>query len=399
MESVTNPPSEEKQQALITRARRKFLAGVGADERNAYLDKIYREARENQRELGIDDPCPNLKVEKLLVTKETAAKLLGFWADIADKGMRLNSEARDLIRRIRARAAVRFEIEQGFNTYNRDPKIETIKKILADINTGDWQFTGQPVIIDEHGNVVDSQNRLISIYLSGIPCWILFVRGVSSDVFYTIDRWAKARTVQDTLQHMNVQHSRPISAAIRLYFEYENGFMGNVSAYGYNLDSREGGCFYEKYEKVLQESYRAVGHMKEFSLGSTGTNVFLHYIFSKESQELAGAFMRAMESDVIALPPNHPIRMLRTKIDFLNKSRMKRELKRPKIVAALTIKAWNAIVKGTELKYLNWGYDRETPENFPSVSSVTVKYSEMAERLISRFGLNYSEDDDELAFG
>lgn len=86
------------------------------------------------------------------------------------------------------------------NAGNRQVSFATVKYYAKQMLAGEWQETGQPVLFDVEGNMVDAQHREWAGYLSGAT-WTSFVvnqRKPIKNVFAYIDN-SKARSIKDAL--------------------------------------------------------------------------------------------------------------------------------------------------------------------------------------------------------
>lgn len=102
------------------------------------------------------------------------------------------------------------------NDNNRNPRPDRINKYARAIDLGDWGLTGQPIIIDWNGKLMDGQHRLMAVVQTGTSVWILVVRGVDPELMPLIDKGA-ARTAGDAFAWAGVQNSNVVAAAMRQF--------------------------------------------------------------------------------------------------------------------------------------------------------------------------------------
>lgn len=100
------------------------------------------------------------------------------------------------------------------NPYNRNPRRLRINKYARAMDLGDWGLTGQPIIIDTDGNLMDGQHRLMAVVQTGQSIEFLVVRGVNRELMPLIDRGA-ARDAADALTWADCQHASMAAAALR----------------------------------------------------------------------------------------------------------------------------------------------------------------------------------------
>src|SRR5215831_11828755 len=73
------------------------------------------------------------------------------------------------------------------NKINRAIRQSKVRKYARDITMGRWKLTHQPLALDEHGNVLDGQHRLLAVIEADIP--VQFVLATSTrDTFGVIDQ-------------------------------------------------------------------------------------------------------------------------------------------------------------------------------------------------------------------
>lgn len=83
--------------------------------------------------------------------------------------------------------------EKAQEMLNRNPKNRPIswrkvKEYQKKMESGEWMLHSQGIIIDEKGNLLTGQKRLLAVVLSGIPQYFRVSRGCPSDTAHLIDR-------------------------------------------------------------------------------------------------------------------------------------------------------------------------------------------------------------------
>lgn len=100
------------------------------------------------------------------------------------------------------------------NDNNRKVRVFRVSKYARAINLDDWGLTGQPIIIDWNGKLMDGQHRLMAVVETKASIWMLVVRGVDPKLMPLIDKGA-ARTAGDAFTWAGIQHANMSSAALR----------------------------------------------------------------------------------------------------------------------------------------------------------------------------------------
>ena len=108
------------------------------------------------------------------------------------------------------------------NEHNRNPSKRTISLYAQEIQQGLWQINGEPIIIDDSGNVLDGQHRLYACIEANRPFTTLIVRNVNRNTFATIDT-GKIRTGADvlTIQGLSPEIARICAAAAATCIPFE----------------------------------------------------------------------------------------------------------------------------------------------------------------------------------
>lgn len=106
------------------------------------------------------------------------------------------------------------------NDNNRLLKPDSVQKYARSMELGDWGLTGQPIIIDTNGNLVDGQHRLHAVVKAGQSIEFLVVRGVRPEVMPVIDR-GKSRDAKDALRWAGQKHVVMAASAVRTIIALE----------------------------------------------------------------------------------------------------------------------------------------------------------------------------------
>lgn len=71
--------------------------------------------------------------------------------------------------------------------------------LAAEMARGRWKLTGEPIVFDAGGHLLDGQHRLSAIVRSGVAVTMLVVSGVAEDALPVMDQ-GKARNARDVLR-------------------------------------------------------------------------------------------------------------------------------------------------------------------------------------------------------
>ncbi len=90
---------------------------------------------------------------------------------------------------------------------NRKWKRSEIDNHKSEMTQGNWQINGQTIVINNRGQMVDGQHRLMALIESGMTLPFIVVRGVAQEAVKTIDVGRK-RSMGDIFQMQGVYNSR-----------------------------------------------------------------------------------------------------------------------------------------------------------------------------------------------
>lgn len=237
------------------------------------------------------------------------------------------------------------------NTHNRPMKMAYVRVLANAMTNGEWrEDTGEAIKLADDGTVVDGQNRLKAVVVSGKQIRFLVMRGANKSIFKVIDSGLK-RTGGDALATNGVPNSSWISAIIKSYNAIKNQR---------NQDSRQGGGLsnsqvvdlYFQNERLWQEIFKkAQRYYKEFSRILTGSTIgglyaVFHEISPSDTEIFFDGLCRGAD-----LSESDAVYLLRQRLmsDKLSKGRLTIEYK-----TALIIKAWNYHRAGRAVKSLKW---------------------------------------------
>jgi hypothetical protein len=240
------------------------------------------------------------------------------------------------------------------NTRNRPLNVYHVRRLAKEMEMGRWKMNGDTIRFNGD-SMIDGQHRCAAGVRSGVTFRTLVVRGLSEDVFSTIDA-GKNRSGGDTLALMGIPNGNTVAACLKFVDRivtgqaYTNG-KNTVS----NSEVRE---LFVKYPNISESI--AVVPRRGKSICASSILAGLHYLFALRDAEAAGKFVDDVING-IGLQEGDSVYLLRERL--LQNSYMKQKL-RPEFTAALCIKAWNARRLNKKLSVLKF-MDSET---FPLIA-------------------------------
>ncbi len=105
--------------------------------------------------------------------------------------------------------------------YQRHLTRNRVDQYALDIVTEDFVLSGQPIIFNSDGSMVDGQHRCAAVISAdvAIPA-ILVVRGVQPDTFVALDT-GKSRSASDVLSIEGYHYVHNLAATVRMLITYE----------------------------------------------------------------------------------------------------------------------------------------------------------------------------------
>jgi len=244
-----------------------------------------------------------------------------------------------------------------------------VANIAAQMKKGLWRTNGEPIIIDENGDIADGQHRLRGVVLSGVTIEFLIVRGVSSDVFTTIDR-GMTRSAGNSFTISGIMNGTAAAACVAGVMNYRRALAvvtrekGGGYIYGGSLSTnikyspQEFINEYRKHEDKYIEALtngRKVRHV--MSLSTATTVAALALIDGKKGSGWVSEFWDSVSTGE-RLTREHPAYHLRERhID--NKASRHKFSSNYSIL--LSAKAWNAFAEEKPTKLLRLMDERAFP--------------------------------------
>jgi len=256
------------------------------------------------------------------------------------------------------------EIAKGIlanNNLNRNINATIVGHYADAISRGQWELNGESIKIAHDGRLLDGQHRLMAIIKSGVPIKTLVIRGLSTEVFDTLDQ-GRARTGGDLLTSMGVPQANSVSSIILVYRSLAKGIMIG-SRTGHKVAGMTKRDILEEYKSnpvfwdtIVEFARKMYFKKRLFTVSEIGgiaaylilnknhrpTKVYLFFtqLFSRENVE------------------NNTIIVLHDKIvdSVMTGYKMDKNFK-----SNLLVKTWNSYITGKVLKVLRMGKDEPTP--------------------------------------
>jgi hypothetical protein len=229
-----------------------------------------------------------------------------------------------------------------------------------------WKLSHQAIGISETGMLLDGQHRLRAIIKSGKTIPIYVVTGLKDDVMTVIDTGSK-RSTGDAFGLLEVSQANNIAAAIQQYYKIKTGAESFAGVIGGKTGSSTTMSNQEKYdfylnnealiEKVLRVGLKCYSAVRFYSI-SRLIGMSLYLVLDKDHTfSLVEEFW--LNVHMISEKKIPACKVLSSVLlKYLSGS----EVMKSRYKSAITVKAWNAYIKGSDVKILKFSTDEGFPE-------------------------------------
>lgn len=241
------------------------------------------------------------------------------------------------------------------NKHNRHFYPTYAAKLKGALERGEWQETGEPIIISKEGILNDGQHRLSAIAESGISavCDVRF--GIERAAFLATGT-GKKRSAADVMGILNYNNANSLASTARYIYHYENS-IGDYSKSITNAQVLE----VIKRHPLIEEVVSRVSGSKFKPLRIACIIAIM--VLAAEQSDL-GALERFLHTAETGLTtnPDDPARKLHMKLVDISLARGQTYAIDYMILAA---KAWNYWIRKKDLKRLASSNAERSKEGFP----------------------------------
>jgi hypothetical protein len=237
-------------------------------------------------------------------------------------------------------------LEKRHEKIQRAMKVTHLQAMEVDIKAGRFQFTGEPIVLDDRDHLINGQHRCELVAHTGIPILVLLIRGVPTGAYFAGNQGTKFSGA-DALRIKGRSYASAISGATGLLHRWQNGNLYSSGA----LSAVTRSAIDDEHPGLRRSAQIGSPARKLFVSQSVPT--FLHYAFSTKDQELADGFFYKLIT-MEGMAKGDPVLALRRRLEspkVLNSERM-----------PLAIKAWNLCRKGKSCMILNINEGETLPD-------------------------------------
>ena len=253
------------------------------------------------------------------------------------------------------------------NTKNRRLNIGHVKRIVSQMERGQWLFSGDTICFDWDGNLIDGQHRLAAISASGITTKCIVVRNLDPKCIMVKDMEMKPRNLSDLLSMDGVKDATTTAATVSKVkaLQCKCNILTGGNADHRSEDKRvTDSSVWDKYELyyryqhlfddyvlVANKLYRKRGGF--FSKAEIGALYAYLVIDKNHNVEKVNSFFNQLYYGNEEYPAITSLR------DKLNRDCDKGNVMLGSYKMALFIKTWNYFVKGAKNKIVNYDPKKE----------------------------------------
>jgi hypothetical protein len=146
-------------------------------------------------------------------------------------------------------------ILETYNSGNRKISASRVGRLAAQMASGEFENTGEPVILSREGVLNDGQHRLQAIVDAEATVELDVRFGIPRSVFPKTDTGA-ARTGGDVLSIAGASHGSAVAQAVRLLLLYERGLPGAVREF---VSNAQVAVAYERWPDISEAAERLAG--------------------------------------------------------------------------------------------------------------------------------------------
>jgi hypothetical protein len=241
-------------------------------------------------------------------------------------------------------------------TRNRSLSATRIKHYAMRMRNGEWKLS-QPIMFNDRQQVFDGQHRLKAVIEANVPVEFLCISGYPSEETFGVVDDVRARKLRDWLHLAGEENPEEVAALLRYVALFKRGMHPSSKGIA-GFSAQEGMALLEEHPE-LRECVRGPG-VTANRLVPKSLSAFLYWRFSNIDKSLALTFF----PDLIMAQtnnegPNDPLLRLHA---ILRRNREAKSNLPAIYIAAVTIKAWNALRTGSKITQLKYAETEKFPE-------------------------------------
>lgn len=246
------------------------------------------------------------------------------------------------------------------NELNRNVSKAAIVRYARDMSEGRWTITGEAIIFDNTGKLIDGHHRLTAAVEHGVTFQSLVIRGVEPDAATDIDG-GRARTAAHMAHMRGVTDAVCKCAIVNLLLVHERHGLNAINTPEKQPTKAE---VIDAMKALSDLDVCVIRARSVRKLMPKSAGGFCYHVFREQNQALADKFWEELGTGV-ALSVRNPVLSLRNAL--IDNATKKAKLRIEDIIA-ITFKSWTAYRDGKRLKgALSWRKSGSSAEPFPQI--------------------------------
>jgi hypothetical protein len=255
----------------------------------------------------------------------------------------------------------------GGNVDNRKLRESRVLFLARTLQSDDWDLTGDAIVFDDQGVLINGQHRLTAIVVSEIPARLLVLRGVPAKSQEVMDQ-GLSRNLADQLHRRGIQNTHTIAGALNWLYQMRYiEETGNVHYANSSLERpslRELLSLFENNLDLADEA-KTMGKLVYYLKIRPGPTLAIKHRLYEINRKETDLFFEKWQTGE-NMVRNDPIFRLREWC--LTDARLRSVKGRAPAYryVAYVLKAWNLWREGMPTLRLNWTFSPTKREPWPT---------------------------------
>lgn len=255
------------------------------------------------------------------------------------------------------------------NVDNRNLREARVLQHSQVLQRDEWELTGDALVFDEDGTLLNGQHRLSAVVVTGIPARFVILRGVPAKAQEVMDT-GLSRTLGDQLQRRGVPYYTYVSSALfwlhRMAYSEATG-IAHYAEPSQRPSFRQLLALYESNKELADEAPKIGRIVNNLKVRAGATLALYHRLKQIEDENIEAEVDMFFEKWLTGaeLKASDPIFRLR---EWTMEDAQKRHVKgrAPDYrFVAYSITAWNKWRDGEPIRQLKWVYTPSTRMSWP----------------------------------
>lgn len=245
----------------------------------------------------------------------------------------------------------------------RESRVLFFARLLSE---GEWELTGDAVVFDDQGVLINGQHRLSAVVVAKIAAQFLVLRGVPSKTQEVMDQ-GLSRNVADQLFRRGVKYHTQVSGALQWLYQID--YIERTGKVHYADSSlrpslRELLSLFEANPELPKEAGELNKVVYYLKVRSGPTLAVYHRLLDIDREDAEIFFKHLQEG--AGLAKSDPIWRLREWCISDNRTRQSTGRAPAYRYIAMVFKAWNAWREGKPVNKLAWNYSSTKKDAWPT---------------------------------